>query len=264
MEERLFYSNSPLFVLVTTSIVLMVTAVVGFLIGRRASQRGIDQSQIGTIQSSVLGMLALMLGFTFGAASARYDTRRGLAVDEANAIGTTFLRAQTLPEPYRTDLSDMLRNYVDLRLQSASKLDKPDELVKIRRDTEKVQQAMWRQAAAVAREHPSAITGLFEESLNESIDLYSSRIASFLARVPSTIMWILAMIAIVSLGIVGYGFGLAGQRRWLIMALLSAVISVVIVMIVDLDRPETGPTRISYQNMVDLKNSLPEFDQTSR
>ncbi len=261
MEGHLFYSSSLWLVLVATSIVLMAMAVVGFLIGRHASQVGVDQSQVGAIQASILGVLALMLGFTFGTASARYDERRGLAIDETNAIGTTFLRAQTLPEPYRTNLSNMLRDYVDLRLTSVSKLDNLEEIKKIRRHTESLQQAMWQQAAMVVKEHPSDITGLFEESLNQSIDLYSSRIATFLARVPNTILWILALISITSLGIVGYGFGLANQRSWLIMALLATIIAAVIVMIVDLDRPEAGPTRVSYQNMLDLKNSLAGFEQ---
>ena len=264
MTPSVFYSNSPWIVFVSTSLVLMATAVVGFFIGRRAGHHGADQSQIGAIQSSILGVLALMLGFTFGAASQRYDARRLLAVDEANAIGTTFLRAQTLPEPYRTNLSNMLRDYVDLRLQSASVLDKPDELAKIRRNTERMQQAMWKQVAAVVKQDPSDITGLCEESMNQSIDLYAARIESFLARVPPTIMWILAFIAGVSLGIVGYGFGLAGRPTWLIMALLSCIVALVIVMIADLDRPEAGPTRVSRQNMMDLKSSLPGFEEKGR
>lgn len=260
MEEKLFYSHGLLFVLVMTSIVLMAAGVIGLLLGLRASRRDGGQSQIGTIQGSLLGLLALMLGFTFATASSRYDTRRGLAVDEANAIGTTFLRAQTLPEPYRGSLSNMLRRYVDLRLESVSKLGDPTELMKIRQETESLQQTMWKQASAVAREYPTDITGLFEESLNESIDSYSSRIAAFLSRVPGTILWILAVIAVISLGTVGYGFGLSGQRSWPIIALLSVTIAAVIVMIVDLDRPEAGPTRVSYQGMVDLRNSLSGFE----
>lgn len=264
LEEHLFYSYNLLIVLAAISIVLMATAVLGFMLGRRAKQGEGDLSEIGAIQASVLGLLALMLGFTFATASARYDTRRELAVNEVNAISTTFLRAQTLPEPYRTNLSRQLRDYVDLRLQSASQLDNIGELVKTRRNTERLQQVMWRQAAEVAREYPTDITGLFEESMNESIDLYSSRVASYFARVPPTILWILTLMALASLGIVGYGFGLAGQRKWLIMALLSLIVAVVIVMIVDLDRPEAGPTRISYQGMVDLKNSMEGYVQQRR
>lgn len=260
MEARLFYTNSPLTVFITTSLWLMAMAWVGFQVGRRAGRGGGDLSQVGTIQASVLGLLALMLGFTFGAASARYDMRRIEAVDEANAVGTTFMRAQTLPEPYRTDISAMLRTYVDLRVRTASILDRPDALARQRRETENLQQAMWRKAAAAVKKYPSDITGLFEESLNESIDLYSTRIASYKARVPETILWVLAMIAAASLGIVGYGFGFVDRRSWLVMGLVAVIVAAVIVMIVDLDRPEAGPTRVSDQGMIDLKGSLSGFE----
>lgn len=264
MERHLFYTGSLWAVLTVLSIVLATTAVVGYCIGQRARQRGVDQSQTAAIQGSTLGLLALMLGFTFGAASARYDTRRELMIAEANAIGTTFLRAQTLPQPYRDDLSDMLGRYVDLRLRSLRRLDRPGELKNVQRDTSRLQRAMWAKAAAVSREHPSDITGLFEESLNESIDLFSSRVASFTMRVPDVIMWVLALIAVVALGMVGYGFGVAGQHGWLIMALLSFVVALVIVMIVDLDRPEAGPTRVSQQTMIDLKQSIADYPQGVR
>jgi hypothetical protein len=250
--------------MIATSLILTAAALAGFLIGHKTSQRVTDRSQIGAIQASILGLLALLLGFTFGVASSRYDVRRVLAVDEANALGTTFMRAQMLPEPYRTSISDMLRHYIDLRIQTASVLGNPSKTRKIMKETEELQQAIWKQATAVARKDSSVITGLFVSSLNESIDLYSSRVAVFLTRVPSTILWILACIAIVALAVVGYGFGLIGQRSWLAIALMPVVIAAVIVMIVDLDRPEAGPTRVSQQSMIDLRNSLSGFESRGR
>lgn len=260
MDNQLFYSSSLWVVLVGMSIVLVLAAELGYLIGDRASRHGVEQTQIGTIQSSILGMLALMLGFTFGAAWTRYDNRRILAINEANAIGTTFLRAQSLPEPYRTNLSTMLHRYVDLRVLTAQSVDDPQEFRKLRSDTEKLQQSIWKQAANVCYKYPSDITGLFAESLNQSIDLYASRSAEFLARVPETILWILTFIAIVSLGVVGYGFGISRQKGWLIVLLISIIVAAVIVMIVDLDRPGVGPTRVSNQTMINLKNSLDGFE----
>jgi len=109
MEGQLFYTCSPLFVLLATSMVLMAASLIGYLIGLLSSRRIDDKTEISTVQASVLGMLALLLGFTFGVAFARYDTRRVLAIDEANALGTTFMRAQMLPEPYRTGISRDLR-----------------------------------------------------------------------------------------------------------------------------------------------------------
>lgn len=260
MDSQLFYSSSLWVVLIGMSVVLVLAAKLGYLIGERASRSGAEQTQIGTIQSSILGMLALMLGFTFGAAWTRYDNRRILAINEANAIGTTFLRAQSVPEPYRTNLSKMLREYVDLRLKTASLIGDHHGFRQLLSDTEKLQQSVWKQAANVCYKYPSDITGLFAESLNQSIDLYASRKAEFLARVPETIMWILTFIAIVSLGVVGYGFGISRQKARLIVLLISVIVAAVIVMIVDLDRPEAGPTLVSNQTMNNLKQSMDGFE----
>lgn len=256
MEVHPFYTYSLLVVQCIVSFVLLASALVGYSLARLSRQRTADTSEIGTIQASMLGMLGLLLGFTFAVASSRYDTRRVLAIDEANALGTTFMRTQMLPEPYRTSISKELRDYIDLRLRAASVLGDQTALAGVKRETEKLQQTIWKQATAMARKHDTPISAVFVTSLNQSIDLYASRVATFYARVPSIILWILLCIAIAALGMVGFGFGIGGQRDWLVMAVVSIMVASVIVMIVDLDRPEAGPTRISQQTMVDLKNSL--------
>ena len=151
MEGYLFYGQRAFFVFIEMSIVLIAAALMGFAFGRVISRRVEDRAQVGAVQASVLGLLALMLGFTFAAASTRYDARRLLGVDEANALGTTFLRAQTLPEPYRTTMSRMLHDYIDLRAESISLSSDTKKLMRIKGETEKLQQEMWGQAASAAR-----------------------------------------------------------------------------------------------------------------
>ncbi|MCE5324356.1 hypothetical protein LLG46_13735 [bacterium] len=264
MEGHLFYCQRALFVFIETSLVLFAAGLIGYMIGHIVSGRVGERSQIGAVQASILGLLALMMGFTFAAASARYDARRILAVEEANALGTTFLRAQTLPEPYRTRTSQMIRKYVDLRLQSISVINNPKALARVKSKTERLQQDMWAQAAAAARRYPNPITAIFLQTLNESIDLYSARVAAFRNRVPDSVLWILAFIAIAGLAITGYSFGLSGQRDWIVLGLVSVLVAAVIIMIVDLDRPQTGPTKVSQQSMIDLRDSLSGFEAHSR
>jgi hypothetical protein len=264
MDAHPFYAYSAWLVFAVISTALLAAVLAGYWLGHVASRRIVDRSEIWTIQASILGLLALLLGFTFSVASSRYDLRRILVVDEANALGTTFLRVQALPEPYRTSLSAMLRRYIDLRLKLAPVRDDPTMSAQVRRETERLQQAMWKQAAALAEKEPTPVTAIFLTSLNESIDLYASRKAAYLARVPSTIMWILTCIAIVSLAIVGYGFGLSGERGWVVMALVAVVVAAVIVMIIDLDQPQSGPTRVSQQSMEDLRSSLSGFEEAGR
>ena len=256
MDGHLFYTRSPLFVLIAVSLVLFGAAMIGSAIGRRQRDRVQDGSQIGTIQASLLGILGLLLGFTFAVASARYDTRRVLAIDEANALGTTFMRAQTLPEPYRSAISSDLSRYIDLRARASLPQSDEGQLAHYHKQALRLQNAIMKKAAAVGRAYQNDIVALFVESVNESVNLYATRIATYYARVPETILWILLCISIAALGMVGYGFGLTGQQGWIVMSLVAVVVAAVIVMIVDLDRPEAGPTRISQQTMLDLKNSI--------
>ena len=97
---------------------LLATTEVGFRFGLRlhAAKDEARKEQIGGIHAAVLGMLGLLLGFTFAMALERYDKRRILVIQEANAIGTTFLRASLLPEAHQAPVEDLLRRYLDLRL----------------------------------------------------------------------------------------------------------------------------------------------------
>lgn len=261
MEGQLFYTQRPILVLVEAGLILFVSAVIGAIIGRRSAERSEGKSQIGTIQASVLGILGLLLGFTFAIASSRYDTRRVLAIDEANALGTSFMRAQMLPEPHRTAIARSLSRYIDLRVRALSirRFDLGKQAT-LKEHTERLQQTIWRQAAVAGRENNNEMTSLFISSLNDSIDLYASRTATFFARVPDTILWTLLCIAIIALGMVGYGFGLAKEQGWLVMALVSVMVAAVMVMIVDLDRPEAGPTRVSQETILNLRKNLNGYE----
>jgi hypothetical protein len=256
-----FYSISAWLLLLTVTAVLLAAGLAGLLVGRAMRQRDAGASQLGTIQASMLGLLALILGFTFSVASSRYDARRLLCVEEANALGTTYLRAQTLPEPYRADLSKLLSR---LRLRTPPAINDPIRSTRILRQADRLQQEMWGQASALARDNPSPVKAVFLTSLNESIDLSASRKAAYFARVPATILWILSFIAFVVMALIGYGFGLSGQRGLALLALVSLLIAVVVVMIVDLDRPYGGPTRIGQEPMLDLRSSLTGYEQASR
>lgn len=259
-----FYLFDAWLLLLVVTAALVAAGLVGRAVGRLASSRTSDATQLGTIQASVLGLLALLLGFTFSLASYRYDGRRLLAIDEANALGTTYMRAQTLPEPYRSNLSRMLSRYIDLRLGTPQTINDPASSARVLRQTDRLQQEMWGQAAEVARKQPTPVTAVFLTSLNESIDLFASRKAEYYARVPATILWIMSPIAVLALALVGYGFGLSGQRGILLVLLVSVMIAGVIVMIVDLDQPQRGPTRISQETMLDLRSSLSGFEKASR
>jgi hypothetical protein len=202
---------------------------------------------------ATLGLLAFLLAFTFGLASSRFDTRKEFVLDEANAIGTCYLRAGTLPEGNQ-EIRALLREYVDVRLQSL----RSGELWRGMRGSEELHNRLWAQAEAVAKKNSgSMVVGLFVQSLNEVIDLHAKRVwAAFYNRIPGSIWIALYSVAVLALGAMGYHGGLAGTSRSLAILAVAFTFSLVMWLIADLDRPHEGSLIVSQQPLIDLRNSM--------
>ena len=160
---------------------------------------------------SVLGLLAFLLAVTMTMASDRFDTRRALVLEETNSIGTTYLRAGFLDEPYAGDIRKLLREYVPLRVT----VNDRTQYLANQEASIAILNQIWKQAEEVTRAHPeSEAVSLFIETLNDTIDLQTTRAtAVILARVPETILILLFLGEVLAMGIVGYSAGLTGQPR---------------------------------------------------
>jgi hypothetical protein len=229
---------------------------IGFRVGRWWQNRdeGEADGPAGAIVGSILALMAFLLAITMGMASDRYDTRRGLVLDEANSVGTTFLRAGYLPEPASAETQELLREYAPLRIATSDR----DVLAgNIARSVE-IQSELWTIAEDQAREDPgSDVLSIYIESLNETIDIHAKRIAAGLyARVPPTILWLLVAGVILSLGMVGYIAGLARRRSPITAVVLVITLGAVITLVVDLDRPAEGLIQTSQQPLIDLVEAL--------
>jgi hypothetical protein len=124
-----------------------------------------------TLQSACLALLALMIAFTFAMALSRFEGRRDAVLQEANAVGTTALRARLLPEPHNTETPKLLREYVQIRLDVTQRAPSPAEFDVAVADSNRIQQQLWQQAMAMAAKNNDVVpTGLFIHSLNELID----------------------------------------------------------------------------------------------
>jgi hypothetical protein len=194
-----------------------------------------------------------MLAFTFGMAASRFDTRKQLVLDEANAIGTAYLRAAMLPER-RDDIRTVLRSYVDVRLEAVRSGRVTEDILK----AEELQGQLWSAATAVGLQHPdSIVVGLFVQSLNEVIDLHAKRVTAGLRnRIPGTIWFALLTIATLSMAAMGYHAGLVGTTRSLAIIVVAVAFSSVIALIADLDRPQEGSLTVSQQALVDVQQSM--------
>jgi hypothetical protein len=248
----------PLWALFVVIVLLVVASIeAGFRLGHYRRRRSADEKDapVGAMVGSTLGLLAFMLAFTFGMAAERFDTRKALVLDEANAIGTTYLRAGLLPDS-RDEVRRLLRVYVDQRLEAVRAGTVADGL----RRAEALQTEMWTLALDEGRRHPeSVVVGLFVASLNEVIDLHAKRVTAGLRnRIPGTIWAGLFAIAVLSLAAMGYHSGLVGTTRSLAVVAVALAFSAVIALIVDLDRPQEGALTVSQQALVDVRQSMEE------
>jgi hypothetical protein len=211
------------------------------------------EAPLGTMVGAELALLAFILAFTFGLAAARFDTRRQVVLDEANAIGTTYLRAGMLPERGE-EIRRLLREYVATRLEAVQRGKLPEGI----RRSEEIQQQAWTQADVVAEKNPdSMIVGLFVQSLNQMIDLHAIRIqASLRSRIPGAIWLSLFAVAALSFATMGYHSGLSGTRRSVAIVAVAVTFSVVIQLIADLDRPQEGVLNVSQQALLDVQRSM--------
>ena len=181
------YHYSLLSIFLVGLAVVLVAGEIGWQLGMRAEGRGGES--IATLEAAVLGLLALIIGFTFAMALARFEARRDAVVNEANAIGTTALRARLLPEPQRTETLKLLRDYVQVRLDLArSSLSLTESPAAVDRSNA-LQEAIWQQAKAVAaRDNAMVPTGLFIQTLNEMIDSQGKRLAALRNRIPNSVL----------------------------------------------------------------------------
>jgi flagellar basal body-associated protein FliL len=259
VPEELFYDVGLWLILAVSIGSFLLATEAGFLLGRRSRSSSDDQSksQVYTIQGAALGLLALLLGFTFAMAMSRYDLRKQMVLEESNAIGTTFLRAQLLPEPQRKEVSNLLRRYVEVRLEFYAAVSDQKMLREVSDKTEQLHNQLWALGVAVGEKDPRAVTtGLFLQSLNETIDLHAKRLTAVENHVPEITLVLLYFVAVMATGLIGYGCGLSGLRNFFVTIISSILIAAVIMVIIDLDRPIRGLIRVSQQRMIDLRDNL--------
>lgn len=252
-----FFSNLPLPLIFLVSIVLFAAAAeIGHSFGLRDKQ----EANIATLQASILGLLALMLSFTFAMAVSRFDDRRGALLDEANAIGTAALRARLLPAPHDAACLGLLRDYVGIRVALTKALEKPAPIDAMLAQSNALQERLWKEAKEIASKDTSMVpTGQFIQALNDTFDAQEKRITAFRHRVPRIVFFALYGIAAVGIGFSGYASGLE-RRRWrLPVYVVSLLAASVILLIQDIDRPDSGWVLVDPQPIIDAAEALASY-----
>lgn len=214
---------------------------------RRARQVAAGDSDpvegIGIVVGGLLGLLAFTLSISIGIADKRYDDRRRAALDEANAIGTAWLRAEALGHPRGGEVARLLEGYAEVRIAWLEAPRGSQALQDSTDETARLQTLIWGHAAAIARERPDAIAASLLAALNETFDLATTQRWAFRSQVPPELPWLLLALTMVSVGGIGFQWGL--KRRWhpVVASLLLAAWSACLVLVVDLASPRIGATR---------------------
>lgn len=226
-----------------------------FFFGNRARVRRAEHpDQLATIQGAMLGLLALLLGFSFALAAGRFSDRVDLIVKEANAIGTAMSRSDLLPEAERAEMRAQLRQYTAERIAfyDSTKIDAQRRCIA---ESEKIQSRIWGIGVAVVKKSPE-LTQAVLPPLNELMDLHGARVAAAGRQMPAMLIVLLLACSLVSVAAVGYGCGVAGKRNWVMTTSLTFLIAGTLWAIIDMDHPRDGLIRAGQQPMLDLQRSL--------
>lgn len=251
--------NIPIWVLlVLTTLVFSIAAELGFRVGKLIHERlKKDQNpMVGTILGASLGLFAFFLAFTFNMAASRYDARKTLVLDESSAIEKTYLRAELLPKPYRTEFQDLLSKYVNVRTQfQKSNFDIVQQLIA---ESEELHSQLWSKVITMTEESSySGTMALFINSLNDMIDLHSKRVnAGLHSRIPVSIFVTLYFVGFLAMSMMGYQSGLSGVRSPIASLALILTFSIVLILITDLERPRQEIFSVSQQTLVDLDRKI--------
>jgi hypothetical protein len=260
MESFTFFFGQPAWLVTLLLFVACICAAeLGFFLGRRRNRAGEapKKEHVTAVQGAVAAMLGLLLAFTVSMAVGRFEDRKHAVVDEANAIGTAYLRASLLPEPLRSQATDAFAKYVDVRLQLA----RPDWFTAAgagdRAEMNQLQRQLWSIGVAAGQQDQRAVTyGLFMTAVNEMIDSAGRRDAGLRNHLPESVLYVIVAVCLITVGVLGYASGLGGQRSLVAVVVISLVLAAVVFLILDFDRPYRGVIQVGQQSMIELQQSI--------
>jgi hypothetical protein len=214
---------------------------------------------IGTVEGAMFALLGLLIAFTFSGAASRFDVRRQLVVEEANDIGTAYLRIDLLPQAMQPPLREKFRNYVDARLAFYRAIPDFEKAAGEHERVLTLQSEIWRDALSASQQSTSTGASiLLLPALNAMIDITTTRTAALRMHPPLVIFFLLGAITLASSLFAGYSMGEAPSRSWLHMLGFSAILALSIYVILDLEYPRVGLINLEAfdQVLVDVRNGM--------
>lgn len=243
-------------VFIATTLLIVLAIETGFWLGKRkaAALNSNENTHVGGAVAATMGLLAFMLAFTFSSGASRWDTRKELLLEESNAIGTAFLRADLLPEPHRSRSRQLLADYVDehlavseMRNQLTGRnitIQMSELIARYSSEGKRYHEKLWQEAVAAAALQPTPITALYVAAVNDLIDLLQARVTvTVQQRMPVIFWFMLFVLAVLAMGLAGYDAGVSRSARSYMAVVVAMAFSAVIVLVIALDRPQTSAIR---------------------
>jgi len=255
------FLDKPLLVFVTVCLALVTSAVLGYRLARctHINEDAHHHEHITGLREGLFVLLALLLGFTVAMVLPRYDQRNQLVIDEANAIGTTMLRAEILPEPQRVKTLELLRAYMIVRRDFARQtLLNRTSLAVNTQQTKALQRQLWQEMVAAMQQHQDLVVVAYLQSLNAMIDIAETRLAVFENRVPIAVWLIIFLVAVSQSFTTGFSLK---RRFWFSLVMTPLVVAMVMALVADLDSPHTGLIGIKQNSMERLVHDVTGPDQ---
>ena len=223
---------------------------IGFWLGSltRSADELFDR-QVALVRTSTAALVAFLVGFAFSGAASRFVDRVDIVVKEANALGTAYLRADTIPDPQRGELKAALKEYTADRVALLSREGR-DQIEPLLARVSGLQQRMWRSAIKATQDN-APLMAVVLPPINEVIDLHSVHLAMARRHLPTPIMTLLLGTAAIGLGMVGFGNGRVGRRFSVLDAVYGVVLAIALWMTIDLDYPGIGLIRVSNLPVVE-------------
>lgn len=239
--------------------IFLVAVELGYRLGKRRQDNSDepDKSHTNALQAAVLGLLALLLGFTFAMAVSRFDTRKTVIMNQANAIGTAELRSRLLDAPQAQRAAPLFRAYVQAWLDYRSAGIDMTAIAAAEQRAWNIENELWNIVREAAAADPHSLpASLFTVAMNDVIDTHEKRTRSVEDRVPDAVILLLFTVSTLALGQVAYSSGLRGRRNEVANITFAFVIALVLVVILDIDRPRRGLVQVSQESMIRLQQSL--------
>ena len=243
---------------------LFVGMILLLELGRRLGRGRLGKDEegaragLGAVEGAVFALMGLLIAFTFSGAAARFDTRRQLIVEEANAIGTAWLRVDLLPSSAQPALRDLFRRYLDTRLAVYQKLPDIEATRAELARANALQGEIWSRAVASFQQASAPVAAQFVPALNEMFDIATARTMSAQMHPPTIIFAMLGVLALMSSLLAGFAMAGGKSRSWIHMLGYALIMAVTVYVILDLEFPRIGLIRVNAADRVlyELRDSM--------